>query len=102
MLRGLLTTPSPPTGSSMADLVLPMEHTPCPRTDNEDARLSYLHSLSILDTVPDPAIDNIVEFLARLFKVPIALVSILDSERQWFKARTGLEASETPRDWSFC
>jgi len=75
---------------------------PAPIPDNDNERLAALHALLILDTPPEQRFDRIVEFAAREFDMPIALISLLDSERQWFKARVGLEVCETARDISFC
>ncbi len=69
---------------------------------NETARLSALHRLQVLDTPPEPAFDRIVEIARSVFDVPIALISLIDSERQWFKAKCGLAVSETHRDLAFC
>lgn len=70
--------------------------------EDEDARLAALRALDLLDTAPEREFDDIVEIARALFGVPIALVSLVDAHRQWFKARAGLDASETPRDVSFC
>lgn len=70
--------------------------------DNETARLALLHDLLLLDTPPEERIDKIVEFASAEFNVPICLVSLVDSDRQWFKSRTGVDACETSRDISFC
>ena len=69
---------------------------------NETTRLHTLHSLAVLDTAPEERFDRITRVARRLFAVPIALVSLVDAERQWFKSATGLDASQTPRDISFC
>ena len=69
---------------------------------NEPNRLEALHCLSILDSVPEQRFDHIVTMACELFDVPVALISLVDSERQWFKARSGLTQSETPRSISFC
>ncbi|HBA34241.1 MAG TPA: GGDEF domain-containing protein [Gammaproteobacteria bacterium] len=69
---------------------------------DEQFRLQTLHSLSILDTPAENRFDCITRMAKRLFNVPIALVSLVDENRQWFKSSIGLEASETPRDISFC
>ena len=66
------------------------------------ARLGALHALKILDTPPDICLDVIVRAASRAFSTPIALVSLVDSERQWFKAAHGLDVKETPRVHSFC
>jgi PAS domain S-box-containing protein len=70
--------------------------------NNETERLERLKALQILDTPDEEALDNLVELAANLFKTPIALISLIDKERQWFKARIGLEAQETHRDLAFC
>lgn len=69
---------------------------------NESHRLAALKSLDILDTPPDPDFDAIVRLAQELFEVPICLISLIDAERQWFKACIGLEGSEMPRATSFC
>ena len=71
-------------------------------TPNETERLRALHGYRLLDTPPDPEFDRLVKRAAEQFDVPIALMSLVDAERQWFKAKTGLEADETPRSVSFC
>jgi GAF domain-containing protein len=70
--------------------------------DNEAERLAALYALLILDTPPEQRFDKIVAFAANEFDVPIALISLIDRERQWFKANVGLPACETARDISFC
>ncbi|MEL7535909.1 MAG: ATP-binding protein [Pseudomonadota bacterium] len=69
---------------------------------NERQRLIELHACEVLDTEADPAFDDIVELAAEICEVPIALISLVDHDRQWFKARVGLEAEQTSRDVSFC
>ncbi len=69
---------------------------------NEVTRLRELESYEILDTSPELSFDDITALAAEICKTPIALVSIVDSDRQWFKSRYGLDATETPRDVSFC
>jgi len=76
--------------------------TPAPIPDYDDERLKSLHKLLILDTPPEERFDRIVAFAANEFDVPIALISLVDRDRQWFKARIGLDACETARDVSFC
>ena len=70
--------------------------------DREGQRLQALRAYNVLDTEADAAIDRLAGLAGNLFSTPIALVSLIDEHRQWFKARVGLEASETPRDQSFC
>ncbi len=74
--------------------------TPLPA--DEDRRLATLRAYRILDTAPDERFDRLTAFAAELFDVPVALVSLVDSERQWFKSHHGLPVSETPRSISFC
>ncbi|MEG2899959.1 MAG: PAS domain S-box protein, partial [Massilia sp.] len=68
----------------------------------EQARLAALAELQILDTPAETRFDRFTRLAAMTFDVPIALVSLIDAERQWFKSHHGLEASETPRSLSFC
>lgn len=69
---------------------------------NESARLEALRSLQILDTDAEDDYNRLVDFVARMCEVPICLVSLVDAERQWFKARHGLEVCQTGRDVSLC
>jgi PAS domain S-box-containing protein len=69
---------------------------------SEHDRLAALVSYRVLDTAPEPAFDDITRLATQLFDAPIALVSLVDRERQWFKSRQGLEACSTPRDLAFC
>lgn len=69
---------------------------------DEAQRLAALHATRLLGSAPEESFDRVTRTAARLLDVPIALVSLVDRERQWFKSRTGLEACETPRDVSFC
>ncbi|KAA0570910.1 GAF domain-containing protein [Azospirillum sp. Sh1] len=70
--------------------------------DDEAARLEALRRTGLLDSDPEPAFDDLVFWACDHFRVPIALVSLLDADRQWFKARRGLAVQETPRDIAFC
>jgi PAS domain S-box-containing protein len=72
------------------------------RPDNEQERLAALKSYAVLDTASEAAFDALAELAAFVVGVPIGLVSLVDEERQWFKARYGLEAPETSREVSFC
>ena len=69
---------------------------------DEDARIQALRSYAILDTPPAPSFDRLTRLAAHLFDVPIALVSLIDSERQWIKSRVGVDVCETSRDVSLC
>src|SRR5689334_14362787 len=72
------------------------------KPENESLRLQALHYYDILDTAAEKDFDDIVELASQLCETPISLVSLIDSDRQWFKARHGMEAHETPRDIAFC
>ena len=67
----------------------------------EQQRLSLLAELGVLDTDPGPGFDALTHAAAALTQCPIALISLVDGERQWFKARLGLDARQTPREWAF-
>lgn len=69
---------------------------------DEAQRLAALHATRLLGSAPEETFDRITRTAARLLGVPIALVSLIDRDRQWFKSRTGLDACETPREISFC
>ena len=73
-----------------------------PIPDNDKERLAALRELLILDTPPEERFDKIVQFAAQEFDMPIALLSVIDENRQWFKASVGLDVCETGRDISFC
>lgn len=73
-----------------------------PKPGDETARLMSLHSLHILDTPSEDRYDRITKMAKRLFGVEICLVSLVDSERQWFKSKQGLDVCETSREVSFC
>ncbi|RVT40243.1 diguanylate cyclase domain-containing protein [Sphingobium algorifonticola] len=69
---------------------------------DENYRLHILSEAKLLDSPPEPAFDTLVVLARRLTDAPVALISLVDAERQWFKARCGIAAKETPRDISFC
>jgi len=101
---------------SLADAVLLVSKITAPITDemlpattppNEEARLAELNGLNLLDTPPEADFDQVTERLTRLFRVPIALLTLIDKDRQWFKSQAGLPADlaedrSTPRDVSLC
>jgi signal transduction histidine kinase len=73
-----------------------------PLPPNEAGRLAALQRYCVLDSVAEPAFDRLIHVVQHVLGVPTALVSLVDADRQWFKARAGLDATETPRDISFC
>lgn len=70
--------------------------------DNELQRLAKLRTLNVLDTDAEERFDRVTRLTRRIFSAPICLVTLVDAERQWFKSRQGLSATETSRDISFC
>jgi len=70
--------------------------------DDEPARLRALRGLDVLDSLPEGAYDDIVTLAAELCGTPIALISLVDEDRAWYKAAHGLDAKETPRAFAFC
>ena len=69
---------------------------------NEKARLEALHQLEILDTEMQPEFDAFVKLAGHICGTPVALISLVDTERQWFKAKIGVEETQTDRNISFC
>jgi signal transduction histidine kinase len=68
----------------------------------EDKRIAALESYEILDTLPEPAFDELTTLASQLTEAPISLISLIDRERQWFKSCIGLDTHETPRAMAFC
>ena len=69
---------------------------------NEEARIVALDKYAILDTDPEQSFDDLTLLASFACKTPIALISLIDEDRQWFKSRVGIKASETSRDIAFC
>ena len=102
--------------SSLAEAVIQLSQMTAPLVDemmiapksaNEEERLEELRGLKLLDTPAEEKFDRITQRLTRLFRVPIALLTLIDKDRQWFKAQTGLpadlaDARGTSRDLSLC
>lgn len=73
-----------------------------PNIDQEKKRLKVLWQYEVLDTVPEALFDDLTELAARICEAPIALISLVDEKRQWFKSKIGTSVNETSRDVSFC
>lgn len=73
-----------------------------PYHPDEQRRLQVLRDYAILDTAPEQALDELTQVAAIIAGTPIALISLVDEHRQWFKSRVGLDVSETPRELAFC
>lgn len=76
--------------------------SPPPKPDNEEARLDALYSFDILDSAPEQGFDDLVRIAAGICGVPMAAVTLIDRDRQWFKAQVGIEHPDPSRESSFC
>ena len=76
--------------------------TPAPAPVDEQERIAALHGLGVLDSAPEERFDRLTRLAKDRFKAPIALVSLVDTDRQWFKSVQGLDVSETARESAFC
>ncbi len=77
-----------------------MKFAPLP--PNESERLAALRRYAVLDTLPEIAFDELTRLASQICQTPMALITLLDERRQWFKSKVGVEMTETPRDVSFC
>jgi excisionase family DNA binding protein len=110
LMEGAPGQPSATVGQAIEAVLSPVssaEFQPHPAPDypvgrDEATRLVALAASGLIDTPAEVRFDRIVRLAAQVTGSPIALVSLLTSTRQWFKARVGIEARETPREWAFC
>lgn len=77
-------------------------NAPYPVSPKEAGRLRAVHRSGILDSASEEAMDNLTQIAALSLGAPIALITVLSEDRQWFKAKVGLDMQETPRSWAFC
>jgi excisionase family DNA binding protein len=87
--------PAAPPGT----VVAPHPH---PLPADERARLAAVEASRLLDTPPEDVFDRLTWLATQVTECPISLITVLSSQRQWFKSRIGLDFPETPRDWAFC
>ena len=73
-----------------------------PKPNDEDRRLAAIRSLGLWKTPPEERFDRLTRLAAAAFNVPIALIALMERDREWFKSCYGLEIREVPRDNSFC
>ena len=73
-----------------------------PLAPNESARLQVLRRREILDTTPEPHFDDLTRLAAQICGTPVATISFLDGQRQWFKPKVGMTTTETPVEFAFC
>ncbi|MCX5932618.1 MAG: hypothetical protein NTW83_12550, partial [Cyanobacteria bacterium] len=89
-------------GESLPSLETMTPFPDYPTPVDEEERLRSLERTLLLDTETDADLDRITTLASETLETPIALISLVDRERQWFLSRVGLEASQTPRSMAFC
>ncbi len=94
---------APPRTGPATDPEFRPGHAPGhPVPPDEKARLAAVAASGLVDSAPEPVFDRLTWLATQVTDCPMALVTVLTSRRQWFKARTGVDLAETPRDWAFC
>jgi excisionase family DNA binding protein len=94
-----------PKPAAAADSMPPSAPTaprPHPLPPDETARLAAVEASKLLDSGPESVFDRLTWLATQVTDCPMALMTVLSSERQWFKSRIGVNFAETPRDWAFC
>jgi diguanylate cyclase (GGDEF)-like protein len=79
-----------------------LPYAPAELPDNEASRVELLHEYGILDTLPEQSFDDIAFLAAYICHTPVAMISLVDTHRQWFKSKIGTETAQTPREHAFC
>jgi excisionase family DNA binding protein len=97
---GALQRRLPPTPTDPE--FLPHPHPGFPVAEDEAQRLAALAATGLVDSLAEERFERIVRLASKVTESPIALISLLTARRQWFKARVGLPAQQTPREWAFC
>jgi two-component system, NtrC family, sensor kinase len=87
---------------SMSNSQLSLVDRSFPVPLNETERLAALHQYAVLDSMPEQDYDDLTQIAAQICGTPISLISLVDTDRQWFKSRYGIDAMETPREQAFC
>lgn len=95
-------TASVAPGIASSKEFLPADVPAYPVRRDEAARLLALDASGLVDTPAEPAFDRLTWLASQVTEAPMALISLLTAERQWFKSRLGVDANETPRAWAFC
>lgn len=99
------TQPAPaalPAGAARSADFIPPPQPAYPIAPDERARLAALEASRLVDTQPEHVFDRLTRLAVQVTDCPIALVTLLTAQRQWFKSGVGLEIAETPRGWAFC
>ena len=93
---------STPGADSRRGLPFPAPWVPAPVGSDEPSRLAALYALEVLDTEPEPELDDVARLVAEICEAPMAFISLVDAQREFFKAHIGTSRRESPRDRSFC